>query len=144
MINDYRGIGSGANCAFSRVWLRGMPSLCVVVLSPVALGDEFLLDYGPLYWQRAHLRHEARPGTGDGWGNAYSSCRDTRYDACSTGSRGDGAGRGMEVDGERCGSSCDGKVEGGVGVGAGSVVAVDQELLRLEEELMEMAMQALE
>ena len=52
MINDYRGVGTGANCAFSRVWLRGMPALVIVVTAPVACGQELLLDYGTAYWER--------------------------------------------------------------------------------------------
>jgi hypothetical protein len=55
MINDYRGIAAASNCAFARVWLRGMPALVVVVVAPVAAGEEFLLDYGALYWERARL-----------------------------------------------------------------------------------------
>ena len=61
MINDFRGISSAPNCAFSRVWLRGMPALVVVVIAPVPAGQEFLLDYGPLYWERVQALHDQRP-----------------------------------------------------------------------------------
>lgn len=64
MTNDYRGIGSVANCNFSRSWLRGSPALFVITVADVPEGHEFLLDYGELYWKHA-LRLSGSQETGD-------------------------------------------------------------------------------
>ena len=53
MINDYRSVpgATGPNCKFSRAAIRGFRAALIVAIRPVAPNEEFLLDYGEVYWQ---------------------------------------------------------------------------------------------
>jgi hypothetical protein len=67
MINDYRGVpgAAGPNCKFSRTALRGMRAALIVVIAPVAIDEELLLDYGEVYWRQGLVTAADAPGTAD-------------------------------------------------------------------------------
>ena len=54
MINDYRGVpgATGPNCKFSRTAIRGYRAALIVAIAPIAPDQEFLLDYGEVYWRQ--------------------------------------------------------------------------------------------
>ena len=60
MINDYRSVpgAAGPNCKFSRAAIRGFRAALIVAILPIAPNEEFLLDYGEVYW-RQELAMEA-------------------------------------------------------------------------------------
>ena len=76
MINDYRGVpgATGPNCKFSRTAIRGFRAALIVAIRPIAVGEELLLDYGAVYWDRGIMPRvqdqpsdePASPGGGEG------------------------------------------------------------------------------
>ena len=76
MINDYRGVpgATGPNCKFSRTAIRGFRAALIVAIRPIAVGEELLLDYGAVYWDRGIMPsvqdqpsdEPASPGGGEG------------------------------------------------------------------------------
>jgi len=73
MINDYRGVpgANGPNCKFSRTTLRGYRAALIVATRTVSPGEEFLLDYGDVYWHgwrpaHSHISNEPEETYEDG------------------------------------------------------------------------------
>lgn len=61
MINDHRGVpgATGPNCKFSRAAIRGFRAALIVAIKPIAPNEEFLLDYGEVYWRQELMEGDA-------------------------------------------------------------------------------------
>jgi len=70
MINDYRSVpgATGPNCKFSRAAIRGFRAALIVAILPIAPNEEFLLDYGEVYWRQELMEADCLPpgSPGDG------------------------------------------------------------------------------